>query len=306
MKKDFLILFTSLFSVVTSASSISRPTLYPFIAGDTFRAISNHIVDETHRPFDPKNVQAGDIIFLKTELAKQFFTSLHPQIDAPYILITHNSDFSPIDFCAADHPNTSFNLASYLDDPKIIVWFSQNIDRKHAKLIPIPIGVGNSYCQHGNIDRLKQALQSILPLQQRTDKMYINISSNHYLKERIAAKQYFEGKNFCHQAARKPFQAYLEEIKQFKFIFSPPGNGFDCHRTWEALLMGCIPVVKSSLLDPLYENLPVIIVEEWNNIDPVFLEQKYRDIQNGSYDMSKIYADYWINLIKSYQNLYKQ
>ena len=47
--------------------------------------------------------------------------------------------------------------------------------------------------------------------------------------------------------------------KKYKFILSPPGAGFDCHRTWEALYLGAIPIVKTSSLDPLYKDLPVVI-----------------------------------------------
>jgi tRNA U38,U39,U40 pseudouridine synthase TruA len=28
----------------------------------------------------------------------------------------------------------------------------------------------------------------------------------------------------------------------FAFVISPPGHGLDCHRTWEALALGCIPI----------------------------------------------------------------
>ena len=30
----------------------------------------------------------------------------------------------------------------------------------------------------------------------------------------------------------------------FAFVASPSGNGLDCHRTWEALLLRSIPIVK--------------------------------------------------------------
>ena len=42
--------------------------------------------------------------------------------------------------------------------------------------------------------------------------------------------------------------------------------GLDAHRTWEALLVGTIPIVRSSKLNPLYERLPVIIVNRWEEV----------------------------------------
>jgi len=46
---------------------------------------------------------------------------------------------------------------------------------------------------------------------------------------------------------------------EYAFVASPYGNGFDCHRTWEALCLGCIPIVKISPLDRLFANLPVLL-----------------------------------------------
>ena len=32
----------------------------------------------------------------------------------------------------------------------------------------------------------------------------------------------------------------------YAFVISPPGHGLDCHRTWEALALGCIPITLAS------------------------------------------------------------
>ncbi len=57
---------------------------------------------------------------------------------------------------------------------------------------------------------------------------------------------------------------------------SPVGNGRDCHRTWELLFFGVVPIVRTSTLDALYDNLPVIIVSEWSAVsEPKKLESKW-------------------------------
>lgn len=85
------------------------------------------------------------------------------------------------------------------------------------------------------------------------------------------------------------------------FVLSPHGDGLDCYRTWEALLMGSYPVVKTSSLDPLYEDLPVVIVKEWNEVTEDFLIIKYNEMKNKTFKMEKIYAPYWFDLIKECQ-----
>ena len=39
--------------------------------------------------------------------------------------------------------------------------------------------------------------------------------------------------------------AFAKELyTQYKFILSPKGHGLDCHRTFEILLLGGIPVLE--------------------------------------------------------------
>jgi len=46
---------------------------------------------------------------------------------------------------------------------------------------------------------------------------------------------------------------YYKTLPKYKYIISPEGNGIDCHRHYEALLAGCIPIVEyNSLIEYKY------------------------------------------------------
>jgi hypothetical protein len=286
----------------------SRSSSYPFISGDTFRAIADHIVDETHQPFFPEKVKPGDIIFLKTDMdyPPHFFKTLHPQIKSPYILLTHNGDASPIFLTAIDHPPQGYNFGDYLNDPRIIVWFAQNIDIEHPKLRPLPLGIANTYWEHGNVKAFNKAASSLKPLEKRLPRIYVNFSVTTNKSERKHALDCCTKRSYCDIKKRTKHSSYLEEIKKYRYVLSPPGNGVDCHRSWEALLMGCIPIMKHSLLDSLFDDLPVIFVNNWSEITEAFLEQKYQEIKSSSYNYEKMYADYWIKEIKNYQQAFSR
>ena len=81
------------------------------------------------------------------------------------------------------------------------------------------------------------------------------------------------------------------------FVLCPRGNGYDCHRTWEALLMGAIPIVKSSSMDPLFKNLPVLIVNDFKELDDEFLQKKYEEIRSKPFDKRKLTMDYWADIL---------
>jgi hypothetical protein len=88
-------------------------------------------------------------------------------------------------------------------------------------------------------------------------------------------------------------------MAEHAFVLSPHGNGLDCHRTWEALALGCIPIVKSSGLDPLFENLPVWIVHEWSEVTQEAMNCVVNSFKTQSCQYEKLNLSYWQNLLRS-------
>ena len=300
MKHRFI--FYSIFLASLNVAFNCIATTSPFISGNGFKSLAQHCLDETTPAlFDPQLVKANDIIFVKTELVSIFFSKLHPAIKNRYILITHNSDHSPVFSTTQNQLQREHDLRAYLDDSQLIAWFSQNIDYAHPKLHPIPIGIANSGWRHGNVAMFFKATEQPPDLGSRIPKLYLNFTIHTNVLERSAALHHCKGKPFSYSATSKAPELYLKELKQYRYVLCPAGNGLDCHRTWEALLMGCIPVMKHSFLDPMFEDLPVIFVNEWQEINQRFLDRKYEEIMNRTYRMEKVYGDYWYNLIKSYQ-----
>lgn len=260
---------------------------YPYISGDVFRSFSNHIVDNTGIAFYPERVKEGDIVFLKTQYLKKFVKYMHPYIKHPYILITGNGD-----------EEVPGEYAYLLEDDKLMMWFGMNATFPHPKLMPIPIGGGNPGSVTW-IDEVFAELQSH-PLP-KEHLLYLNFST-HTHPERPAVKEYFSQQPFCTVVTPRPGDTleYMQDLMRSKFTVSPRGNGIDCHRVWESLLLGTIPILKHSPLDPLYVDLPILFVHDWTEITEEFLEKKYVEMSSKQYNWDKIYADYWLKLIDSY------
>ena len=93
--------------------------------------------------------------------------------------------------------------------------------------------------------------------------------------------------------------------REYPFWLSPRGNGIDCHRTWEALYLDVIPIVWNSSLNVLYENLPVLIINDHRELNETFLREKLKEIstkkatKNGTYQYEKLRNAYWRRLILS-------
>jgi hypothetical protein len=89
------------------------------------------------------------------------------------------------------------------------------------------------------------------------------------------------------------YQNYLRKLKEYKYIISPPGNGIDCHRNWEAIYCGCIPIVLESYFTMnIYHKTTSVITPDYTKI--------VDDVNNNSYEIQ--YKNYWEKLIKYEKN----
>ena len=93
--------------------------------------------------------------------------------------------------------------------------------------------------------------------------------------------------------------------RQYSFWLSPRGSGLDCHRTWEALYLDIIPIVWNNSLNILYEELPVVVINNHLELNEQFLRTKLKEISMKKLSKEKIYKyeklrnAYWRRLILS-------
>lgn len=52
-------------------------------------------------------------------------------------------------------------------------------------------------------------------------------------------------------------EEYFTSLPSYKFVISPEGSGIDCHRHYEALIAGCIPIVECS--DTIVKNMVIVL-----------------------------------------------
>lgn len=284
-------IITVLFVPLLCKVNNQRLSSFPYITGDSFRAIADHIYDETTRSLNPRTVKKGDVIFLKTDYMQEFFNQIHPQIPHKYILITHNSDYG-----------APGNFSLYLDDEKLALWFGMSPTvHAHPKFVPIPIGIANEYWPHGNTDTFNHLLKTKKTAQEKPFLVGINFVISTNLQERTRAFNYFSRQRFCTNIGSSNHAEYLAKMAQTKFVVSPPGNSLDCHRTWEILLAGSYPIVLSSNLNPLFQNLPVLIVTKWEEITESLLHEKFSEFQRRLFSNEKSLFLYWHTLIEFYK-----
>jgi hypothetical protein len=88
-----------------------------------------------------------------------------------------------------------------------------------------------------------------------------------------------------------PSSEYFTTLPNYKFVVSPEGNGVDCHRHYEALMAGCIPIIEDSRhIREVYGNCPILYTTDYTEITPEYLEKKYDEMIDKTYDFSKLFV----------------
>lgn len=88
-------------------------------------------------------------------------------------------------------------------------------------------------------------------------------------------------------------------MSSYKFAISPEGNGIDCHRVWECLYVGCIPVVKkNNIMFEFFKDLPILWVHDFECVTSAFLNEQYNLIKQKNFNTEKITMTYWYSIIR--------
>ncbi|HYP89032.1 MAG TPA: hypothetical protein VEQ59_12775 [Polyangiaceae bacterium] len=236
-------------------------------------------------PRDFERVKDGDLVWMRLTALPQFLQEALPRIGARFALLTGDEDWSiPGSFAASQE---------LLDSPKLVYWFSQNLDQgaQHPKLQVLPIGLdfhtisngprwgheqATPAAQEAELDALRAQMP---PTEQRLLLAHADFHFNKH-KHRSwgddrddVQRALTDNPSVVFQPSKLKRLDLWREKTRYAFVVSPHGNGLDCHRTWESLVLGNIVIVKRSSIDALYEGLPVVIVDDFREIDAANLRR---------------------------------
>jgi hypothetical protein len=198
-------------------------------------------------------------LFLPAYLKDQFISELKENKSdfSDDILVIHNYDNIPTD-------TEMKNISSRFNKVYSVNWLG---DKNIAT--PIPIGLENwSLLRNGvPTDFLRLINQGLLPTSKRSIKILSSFSIQTNSTERSRAIEFsMLNKEVFQMPAFTSPKKYRKMLSNSAFVLSPPGNGADCHRTWEALYLGAVPIVLKKYWPFSHLNLPVLVVEDWSEI----------------------------------------
>jgi hypothetical protein len=228
-----------------------------FLTGNGLANRCSYVLNYGQPHFESRGLEGW--FFCRTNYLEWFFEHDAPKDD--FVLVTHNSDW-PVGERHRRH----------LRSRRLRAWFATNVDLAHPKLHPIPLGIANPHWPHGKTEALRSASAAAASKSELFDVSFS-------LETNAAERRYCLEQTGLEPARMLPFPDYLDRLASSWFSVSPAGHGVDCHRTWEALYVGTIPVVLRSPLTEAHPELPLVVLDDWSEFGAVgFSPALYRTI----------------------------
>jgi hypothetical protein len=87
---------------------------------------------------------------------------------------------------------------------------------------------------------------------------------------------------------------FLQDIYDSRFTVCPRGNGIDTVRVWESLYCRTIPIVKRDLAMRYFQDLPILWIDDWSEIESAsWLNKQYERIMDSTWNLDKLKIGYW-------------
>ena len=275
-----------------------RPGSFPLVSADSFRALSNIRVENgsvTRNPalFD-HDVVYLDMLLFERPLGSTVsgFENLRDDFDR-----MEGTQSAVLIIANADVPPSMEELAEFQTQFRHV--YCANVLQETPSLTAIPVGVENLYRFRNG--RLRDFLAGGAVERGRSKNRivlgYFNIDTNVAVREPLA--QALKRSRFGWSGKRLSPETYREAVRESLFVLSPPGNGTDCHRTWEAIYLGAVPVVLRGTLAPsLAQSLPILEVDSFSDFISL-TDNDMRDLAMTVLNRSvaRAYMPYWVGEI---------
>ena len=186
-------------------------------------------------------------------------------------------------------PSMSIHHTEIIENhPLVRCVFAKNALYQSSRLNLVPLGPKWQYLSHDHYGEDKEAnwkslnqteIGSQYPrlseLNERKGILVPPMSETSTTRERALAglRARLSSTEHTLTSDRVTFEENLSLMKRHKFVISPLGNGRDCHRHWEALLVGTVPIiVHDESLEVAMSGLPVWWVHSYEEVN----EEQYQ------------------------------
>lgn len=252
-----------------------------FIDGDFFENLAKYRFDNVISRDELYRLTENDdkpLIYIKNDFLQEFL-EIVAKIDKQVDIIAHNSDKN---YTNIDVPDNVRNI------------YCQNFNGINEKIVPLPIGLERKrwFPHIGKQNILNEYMKRSFS---KYYKVYMNFSTGTN-PVRVEYYNHFKDIDYVYTEMKsngQDYKNYIDKICRSEFVFSPVGNGIDCHRTWECLYLDVVPIVeKNNFSNSIYNDMDVLLVDSLKDVDYELLDSYVK-----KHNKEKLTQEYWTKKI---------
>lgn len=257
------------------------------ITGHKVKSCAQAHYEASHNVSHDTMAYKAQRLYVKTDYIFDAFRAMAKR-ERPCIVITHNSDHIITEKVFANRPKC------------VIRWYAANVGISSPDLIPLPLGCENPATPAGYSGDMGviEHIRRKAPKKEYTLLFNMNLKTN--IDERIGALEYFTGRKWVSYIKYGiDFGACMAAVAKSRFVVCPAGNGIDTHRVWESLYLGSYPVVKRSPHFEGLNDLPIVIVDSWEDVTEEYLDSWEAMAKDRPWNTDKLKMSYWKRRVQS-------
>lgn len=262
---------------------------FNYIRYNSLPALADHVIDHSvdyykgwgvtvahNKPIGLGQVRQYDTIFVNADLLDQCADLLN-SIPVPYHLLTGNADKLLND-------STVYKILQ----GKVVSWSGHNFKKYDDRFLQIPIGFTELGEKRPNsfTDYIDLPTEKMIPI------IITPFGETHTSRNQLSN---LYGDGILNLKGRIDYTHFLTLLSISKYSCCPRGNGLDSHRFVESIVCNSIPIVMTSDLDPLYNEMGAIIINDWN------VCKNINDLPVRELDRSVVTLEYWEDRMKIHQ-----
>jgi hypothetical protein len=175
--------------------------------------------------FTLRLLQPYDTVYIPFLKLGHFVQMMLSSIDVPIVLILGQWQWEKFS-------NETFD--AIINNSFIIRWFMHDLgsyakDPDHPKLNSWPYGIKQTFVRDLRFEMLKP------PIIPKTNKIFSSF---------LRLRPENPTRDIVHREDKLNFSSYLIQMHHSEYVLAPNGDRPECHRHWEALALGTIPITE--------------------------------------------------------------
>jgi hypothetical protein len=174
----------------------------------------------------------------------------------------------------------SIELIKIIENNNLYI-FAHSISINHPRLNIVPLSIYNKF-NHFHLKTNNKHILCYANFRTCIDRWYGN--------PRKETLQLIKNKPFITIENNISQDDFYHNLSCSKFAICPRGCGIDTYRLWDCICVGCIPIVikYDCHNNEIYQKLPILYINDYNDLTEDFLNNMYENFLLHDYDYSSL------------------